>query len=187
MNLRFIVIPHKLEAFIGSEWRSTKTGRWTKAGARDISDLANARVPKYTASILFLEVIAYILGRNHISQSTDTDKRDAPQHNEDVRRKQEEREQDRRGVVSSNAPGSGDDISTKPPGKYQSDLSHSLWTNSVRTRPGTVCCVKTSCFWTNLGFPPTTQIVNLPELVPDEEDPILSIAMQVTSGILRGR
>lgn len=92
MNLRFIVIPHKLEAFIGSEWRSTKTGRWTKAGARDISDLANARVPKYTASILFLEVIAYILGRNHISRSTDTDKRDAPQHNEDVRRKQEERE-----------------------------------------------------------------------------------------------
>ena len=187
MNLRFIVIPHKLEAFIGSERRSTKTGRWTKAGARDMIDLANARVPKYTASILFLEVIAYILGRNHISRSTGTGKRDAPQHNEDVRRKQEEREQDRWGVVSSNAPGLGDDISTKPPGKYQSDLSHSLWTNSVRKRFGTVCCIKVSCFRTNLGLPPTTQIVDLPELVPDKEDPILWIAMQVTSGLFQGR
>ena len=64
MNLRSIVIPHKLEASTGIKWRSTKPGRLAVVNARVIRNLVSARVPKYTAIILFLEVNAHILRRN---------------------------------------------------------------------------------------------------------------------------
>ena len=37
-----------------------------KAPTSNRANLPIARVPKYTAMILFLEVIAYILGRDHV-------------------------------------------------------------------------------------------------------------------------
>lgn len=67
MNSRFTEAAHMLKASTGIRGRSTKTGGLAKDIATGIVILANARVPKYAASILFLEVIAYILGRNRIS------------------------------------------------------------------------------------------------------------------------
>ena len=55
-------------------------------------NLASTMVPKYTASILFLEVIAYILGRNHISWLSGTGRHGVPQRDEDIGRKHEKRD-----------------------------------------------------------------------------------------------
>ena len=88
MDLRSVTTPHKLKASIGIEWRSRTTGCLTRVGASDTTNLTDTRVPKYTASILFLEVIAYILEFNRVSDGlNDTDKHEVPQCDEDVRRK----------------------------------------------------------------------------------------------------
>ena len=83
---------HNLKASIGIEGSSTTAGDLRKDDANDIANLANTRVPKYTASILFFEVIAYILGRNHISRLSGTGKRGVPQCDEDIGRNREKRD-----------------------------------------------------------------------------------------------
>jgi len=61
---------HKLKTSRGIGGRSKFVTCWRK-DARDTANLVNAKVPKYTARILFLRVIPYILRRNRISQSED--------------------------------------------------------------------------------------------------------------------
>ena len=68
-------------------------------------NLVNANAPKYTASILFLKVIAYILRRNRISRSTDEEKCRVPQRDEDIRGEQETHDYGHLGVVRGTAPG----------------------------------------------------------------------------------
>ena len=58
----------KTSSGIGGSPRGA-TGR--KNSTSDTPSLVNARAPKYAATILFLAVIAYILGRNRISQLRD--------------------------------------------------------------------------------------------------------------------
>ena len=51
-------------------------------------NLANARVPKYITNIAFPEVIAYILKPHRVGKSGgDKTEHDAPQRDEDIRRK----------------------------------------------------------------------------------------------------
>ena len=73
--------------------------------ASDTPTLANARAPKYAASILFLEVIAYILKGDRIIRSMDVDGLDVPQRDEDVRRKQEKHNHEYLYIVRGKAAG----------------------------------------------------------------------------------
>ena len=77
-------IAHKLKASTGTRGKRTTNRGSTKDDRRSIVNLATARVPKYSARMLFLEVIAYILGLNRISWSSGADEHDAPQRNEDI-------------------------------------------------------------------------------------------------------
>lgn len=58
LNWRSGEIPHKLKASIGSGGRVTIVGGLRKDVASATDSLANARVPKYATSSLFLPVIA---------------------------------------------------------------------------------------------------------------------------------
>jgi len=60
-----------LKASIGIGGRSTNATGRTKDEASDTANLANARVPKYTARILFPKVIAYTLRQSRISRLRD--------------------------------------------------------------------------------------------------------------------
>jgi len=64
-------------------------GGLKKAVASAIDNLANVRVPQYTARILFLKVIAYTLGLGRIGWFSNLEINNIPQHDEYVRRKQE--------------------------------------------------------------------------------------------------
>ena len=61
MNWRSTTTPHKLKASTGAEGKLMIVGGSVKEDASDRASLANARVPRYTAKILFPKVIAYIL------------------------------------------------------------------------------------------------------------------------------
>ena len=76
-------IEHMLKASTGTTGRFTTNVGSTKNDTMNIVNLANARTPKYTTSV-FLEVIAYSLGRNRIRCSSGTGEHDVPQRNEDV-------------------------------------------------------------------------------------------------------
>ena len=69
------------------------------------------------------------------------------------------------------------------PSTRQTDLSHSLdkrnIVKTVRWR------LRASVIQTDLGIPRTAGVINNPELVSSEEDPILSTAWGVSSGVLR--
>ena len=84
MILGFMLIAHMLKASTGTMGRFTTNVGSTKNDTMNIVNLANARIPKYTTSVLFLRVIAYSLGRNRIGWSSGTGEHDAPQCNEDV-------------------------------------------------------------------------------------------------------
>ena len=75
---------HMLKASTGTTGRPTTNVGSTKNDTMNIVNLANARTPKYTTSLLFLKVIAYSLGRNHIGWLGGTGEHDAPECNEDV-------------------------------------------------------------------------------------------------------
>ena len=62
----FMLIAHMLKASTGTSGRSTTNVGSTKKDTRNVVNLANARIPKYTMNVLFLRVIAYSLGRNRI-------------------------------------------------------------------------------------------------------------------------
>jgi len=78
LNLSSGRCPHKLKASTGIRGRSMTVGGLEKDDASDIANLANAKLPKYAASILFLKVIAYILRQYCISWVSNTDKLDIP-------------------------------------------------------------------------------------------------------------
>ena len=59
---RFITIAHRSKASIGYGKMSAVIGCLTKDNMRDMINLADSRVPKYTASILLLRATAYTLG-----------------------------------------------------------------------------------------------------------------------------
>ena len=42
-----------------------------------------------------------------------------------------------------------------------------------------------SLFQTDLGIPRTTRVINLPELIPNEKDPVLTVVERVLSRTLR--
>lgn len=65
-------------------------GLLIKVNASDMTTLASTKIPKYIVSILFLELIAYILERNRIGWLCDAGGYDVPQCDEDLRREQEE-------------------------------------------------------------------------------------------------
>jgi len=90
MRWRLILIGHKLKVSIGIGGRVIIVGRLKKAVTRCMVVLANIRITKYTVSILFLEVIAYILERIHFNQSSALSKRSVPQCDEEIRGKEEE-------------------------------------------------------------------------------------------------
>lgn len=46
----------------------------------EMANLANVMLPKHTASILFSNVVVYILRQGQISESSDAELRDVPQH-----------------------------------------------------------------------------------------------------------
>ena len=73
-----------LKVSIGTTGKSTTSVVPTKNDTTNIVNLADARVPKYNASVLFFEVIAYSLGRDRISWSSGTGEHNVPQRNEDV-------------------------------------------------------------------------------------------------------
>ena len=75
----------------------------TKDIASDMANLASARLPKYAARILFLRVIAYILGWNRVILPRNVDKHGVPQHDEDVRRNQEKHDQGHLEIVRGKA------------------------------------------------------------------------------------
>ena len=83
LNLSCAVVAHKLKASIGIRGSSMITGGLERADANQTPNLVNDRLPKYTRSILFLEVIAYILRRSRVSWLNDTGKHDVPQCDED--------------------------------------------------------------------------------------------------------
>ena len=62
MSRGFTTVAQILKASIGTGGNSTNVGGLRKADTSVIANLANARVPKYAARILFLKVIAYTLG-----------------------------------------------------------------------------------------------------------------------------
>ena len=62
-------VPHRLNASTGILGRSMYAGGLINHVTSDPANLANARTPKYTASSLFLNVIAYILRWGRISWS----------------------------------------------------------------------------------------------------------------------
>ena len=107
MSRRSTTIAHILKASTGIGRNSTNVGGLTKAVASAIANLANVRVPKYTARILFLKVIAYTLGRGRIGWRSDFGTNDTPQHDEYIRRKQENRDCDYLDVVQSVTPREG--------------------------------------------------------------------------------
>jgi len=107
LNWNCATIGHKLRASIGTAGSSKSVAGLTKGDARATANLTAARVPKYNPTNLFLRVNAYTLRRNRISQSRDKNKHGIPQHDEDVRRSQEEHDQDRFTAPPGNAPGSG--------------------------------------------------------------------------------
>ena len=81
-----------LKASIGTGGSSTNVGGLTKINTNVVVNLANVRVPKYAARILFLKVIAYSLGRGHVGWIGDLETDDTPQQDEYVRSKRESRE-----------------------------------------------------------------------------------------------
>ena len=68
LNWRCGTTGQKLKASIGIGGRTKNVTGLTKDDASDTTNLANARVPRYTARILFPKVIAYTLRRNRISR-----------------------------------------------------------------------------------------------------------------------
>ena len=56
--------PHKSKVSIGTGGRSTTVRGPTRFDASETANLAIVMLPKYTASILFLDVIAYTLRQN---------------------------------------------------------------------------------------------------------------------------
>ena len=105
---------HILKASIGSGRNSANSGGLRKADTSAITNLANVRDPKYAARILFLKVIAYTLGRGYIGWIADLETDNTPQHDEYIRRKQEDRERDHLDVIRNATPELWDDVSTKP-------------------------------------------------------------------------
>ena len=71
LNWRFGTTGQKLKGSIGIGGSSANATGRAKDDASDTANLVNARVPKYTARILFLKVIAYTLGRTRISRLRD--------------------------------------------------------------------------------------------------------------------
>ena len=69
LRRRSAITPHKLKASTGIWGRSMYAGGLINHVTSDATNLANARVPKYTKGTLFLRVIAYILRRGHIGCS----------------------------------------------------------------------------------------------------------------------
>ena len=59
---------HSLKTSIVVEGGSTTTGGSIRFDARETTSIANAVLPKYTTSILFFDVSAYILRKNQVSQ-----------------------------------------------------------------------------------------------------------------------
>ena len=72
------MIVQKLKTSVGIGGASTTVGDSTRVVTSSIVNLASTRVPKQTASILFLQVTAYILGINRIGWLSNTSKHDAP-------------------------------------------------------------------------------------------------------------
>ena len=103
---------HILRASIGTRGSSTNVGGLRKVNTNVVVNLANVRVPKYAARILFLKVIAYNLGRGYIGWIGRTN--DTPQQDEYVRSKRENRERDRLDVERNATPKRRNDVSTKP-------------------------------------------------------------------------
>ena len=66
ISLRFRLIAHMLKASTGTTGRLAANVGSTKNDTMNVVNLANARIPKYTTSVLLLKVIAYNLGRNRI-------------------------------------------------------------------------------------------------------------------------
>ena len=158
LNWRFGTTGQKLKASIGIGGRSTNATGRVKDDASDTANLANARVPKYTARILFLEVIAYTLRRTRISWSRD--KINTTYLN--VMKTSEENKEYMIKTISAwyAAIHLGEGMmSTKNfchlsrTSKHQLDLSPSLWKNSVRGRLRVIYCgVEVSSLWLTLEF-----------------------------------
>lgn len=64
LNRKSTTNPHKLKASIGAGGRSMIVRGPTRFDASETANLASAMLPKYTASILFLDVTAYTLRQN---------------------------------------------------------------------------------------------------------------------------
>ena len=79
-----VVVPHKLKASTGTRGKSMFTGGPINHVTSEVTNLANARVPKYIASSLFLRVIAYMLRWGHISWLSDLETNNTPQRDENV-------------------------------------------------------------------------------------------------------
>ena len=60
------MIVHELKASTGIGGGDMTTGDLENVDENVVVNLANARVPRYTTSILFLKLIAYTLGWNRI-------------------------------------------------------------------------------------------------------------------------
>jgi len=71
MSWRSILTGHRPAPPIRSGGRVMMVGGWRTDTASDMVILANIRVPKYDASILFLKVITYTLGRSRINRPRD--------------------------------------------------------------------------------------------------------------------
>lgn len=134
----------KLKASIGIGGRSTNATGREKADASDTASLANARVPKYTARILFLKVIAYTLSRGRISWSGD---RISTAYLNVMKMSEENKENMVKTISAWYAAihlgvwvMSTKNCHLSRPFKHRLDLSPSLRTNSVGKRLKAVCC-----------------------------------------------
>jgi len=78
MSRRSTAVAHILNASIGTGRSSTNVGGSRKADTIVVTNLANARVPKYAPRILFLKVIAYTLGRGLIGWIGDLETKATP-------------------------------------------------------------------------------------------------------------
>ena len=64
LNRKSTTNPHKLKVSIGTGGRSMTFRGTTRFDASETTNLANVMLPKYTARVLFLDVIAYTLRQN---------------------------------------------------------------------------------------------------------------------------
>ena len=151
MKWRSTATVHKSKTSIGIGGKFTTTGGLTKDLTSGTTNLTNTRAPKYTASILFLEVTAYTLGQSRISRLSDGGKRDAPQRDEDVRRKQEKREQDYFDIVFGKASG-GMMSAQNRRGKPWPDLSRSLKKSGQKRAQRSSKCPISELTWDFLGL-----------------------------------